>query len=56
MNNAYNIYYDMQTNSFYRINKETGDQARTYLNGENIPSFKPNITGFEYHNRKVYVY
>lgn len=53
MNNPYNIYYDMQRNTFYRINKQTGDTAKTYLNGENVPSFKPNVTGFEPNLRKV---
>jgi hypothetical protein len=26
---------------------------QTYLNGENLPTFKPNITGFYSHKRKV---
>lgn len=26
---------------------------QTYLNGENLPKFKPNITGFYSHKRKV---
>lgn len=33
MNNPYNIYFDMQRNSFYRIDKSTGTTAHTYLNG-----------------------
>lgn len=33
MSNPYNIYYDMQRNSFYRVNKETGDSAPSYING-----------------------
>lgn len=46
MSNPYSIYYDMQRNSFYRINKDNGDAVKAYLNGENVPSFKPNVTGF----------
>ena len=45
----------MQRNSFYRVNKETGDSARSYVNGENLPSFQPNVTGFVSHRRKVYI-
>ena len=46
MNNPYNIYYDMQRNSFYRVNKRTGNEVKAYLNGENVPNFKPDVTGF----------
>lgn len=33
MNNPYSIYYDMQKNSFYRVNKDNGEAVRAYLNG-----------------------
>lgn len=46
MNNPCSIFFDMERNSFYRIDKDTGIQAKSYLNGQNIPSFKLNVTGF----------
>lgn len=46
----------MQRNSFYRVNKATGDSARSYVNGENLPSFQPNVTGFVSRRRKVYLH
>ena len=41
----------MQRNTFYRIDKETGEATQTYKNGDKLPAFKPNITGIDYRDR-----
>lgn len=56
MNNACSIYYDMQRDSFYRVDKQTGDMTRSFLNGDKLPLFHPNITGFEPKRRRVNAY
>ena len=45
----------MNNNTFYRIANDTGIKKRSYINGKDIPFFKPGITGMNYHQRKVFI-
>jgi hypothetical protein len=47
------IQFDLERNSFYKINKDTGQSFFTYKNGDPLKKFKPDITGIDYHLRKI---
>lgn len=49
------IYFDYEANSFYKVNKFTGQSIKSYKNGEDLKYFKPNVTGFNYKARKVFI-
>lgn len=45
--------YDFEHDTFYKINPQTGKQQLAYVNGEPLKHFRPNVTGYDYHLRKV---
>ena len=54
MKKAERLHYDMNTSTFYRVTNDTGEMKRSYVNGSEIPFFKPGITGISYMERKVF--
>ena len=47
------VYFDNLRNSFYRINKDSGKELKSYKNGDPIITFKPNVTGMNFKIRQV---
>ena len=40
-------------NSYYKVNKESGKEQKSYRTGDPIIAFKPNVTGLDFKVRKV---
>ena len=48
------INYDFEHDTFYRVD-QLGHHNHTYINGEPLKHFRPNVTGLNYLIRKVYL-
>ena len=47
------VHYDPQRDSFYRIDKTTGQTTPSYCTGQDMKVYRPDVTGYDYHIRKV---